>query len=288
MGERSWGEDWSREVDDLLRGLTGGFLVGIPLLYTMETWWIGETVSMARALVFLAVAYAVNLALVSYAGFRRQEPGSFHRYTDALEATALAVVASAVTLILLHQIRADQPLGVAVGRIAVNTVPVSFGVSVANQILARNAANGEEGGGDRGDADQSALRATLLDVGAACAGALFLSLAIAPTDEMPMLATEVPTLHLPAIVLFSLALTYAIVFEADFGGRERRRQTPGIAQRPISETVLSYGASLVTCALVLWLFGQIEPGMDWSIGFAQVVLLGVPGAIGAAAGRLAV
>ena len=103
-----------------------------------------------------------------------------------------------------------------------------------------------------------------------------------------MLATEVPTLHLPAIILFSLLLTYAIVFVAEFGGRQRRRTTPGIAQRPLSETVLSYAASLVTSALILWLFGQIDPATDWFVAYAQVVLLGLPAAIGGAAGRLAV
>ena len=285
MSQRSWAEAWSREANDLLRGLTGGFLVGIPLLYTMETWWIGETISMPKALIFLAVAYAVNLALVSYAGFRRQEPGSFNRFADALEATASAAVASAATLALLHQIQADQPLGAVVGRIAVNTLPVSFGVSVANHILAPN---DEPDGEEQGEAEQDAVRATLLDIGASFAGALFLSMTIAPTEEVPMLATEVPVLHLPAIILFSLAVTYAIVFVAEFGGRARRRMSPGIAQRPISETVLSYGTSLATCALLLWLFGQIGPEMDWSVVYAQIVLLGLPAAIGAAAGRLAV
>src|SRR3712207_6092555 len=55
---------WRRELNDLLRGMTGGFLIGIPLLYTMETWWIGETISPLHALLFLAVAYVVNLGFV--------------------------------------------------------------------------------------------------------------------------------------------------------------------------------------------------------------------------------
>ncbi len=61
----------------------------------METWWIGETISPLRALLFLAVAYVLNLGCVTWAGFRRQEPGGLHRLADALEATALAVVAAA-------------------------------------------------------------------------------------------------------------------------------------------------------------------------------------------------
>jgi putative integral membrane protein (TIGR02587 family) len=279
---------WARETDDLLRGLTGGFLIGVPLLYTMETWWLGQTISMPRALLFLAIAYALNLGFVSYFGFRKGEPGSLHRFGDALEATALAVVASAVTLTLLHQIRADQPLDVLVGRVAVNTVPVSLGVSVANHILAPRASRAEPAPGEKEPEGGGALRGTLLDVGASFAGALFLSLTIAPTDELPMLAAEVPTLHLPAIVLFSLLLTYAIVFAAGFGGQEHRVAATGLFQRPVTETVAAYLTSLATCAGALWLFGQIGPGTDWYVAYAEVVLLGLPAAVGAAAGRLAV
>jgi uncharacterized membrane protein len=50
---------WGEEVDDLLRGLSGGVLVGIPLIYTMEMWWIGETISMPRAIGFVVIAYRV-------------------------------------------------------------------------------------------------------------------------------------------------------------------------------------------------------------------------------------
>ena len=296
MATRAHGQvgAWRREVNDLLRGITGGFLIGIPLLYTMETWWLGQTVSPLRALLFLAVAYVLNLGFVTWSGFHRQEEGSLQHLADALEATALAVVAAAVTLILLHQIQADHPLGVVVGRLAINTVPISLGISVANHILPAGASRTDPGADEAGSGDSgepgNGVRATLLDLGAAFGGALFLSFNIAPTDEIPMLATEVPTLHLPAIILFSLLLTYGIVFAAGFGGQQERIASPGLFQRPLTETVAAYVTSLVTCAGVLWLFGQIGPGTGTSlyVAYAEVVLLGLPAAIGAAAGRLAV
>ena len=33
---------WINEINDIIRGVCGGFLFGIPLLYTMEVWWIGS------------------------------------------------------------------------------------------------------------------------------------------------------------------------------------------------------------------------------------------------------
>ena len=68
---------------------------------------------------------------------------------------------------------------------------------------------------------------------------------------------------------------------------DRRRQSPGPFQRPITETVLAYLTSLATAAGALWLFGQIEPGEDWFVAFTKVVVLGLPASIGAAAGRIA-
>lgn len=287
--QKSGQGDWARETDDLLRGLTGGFLVGVPLIYTMETWWIGQTISMLHALVFLGLAYALNLGFVAFAGFRGRQAGSQHPFGEALEATALAVLASTVTLALLYQLQPGQALDVLVGRVAVDAVPVSFGISVANHILApRQTRTGPAEGKRPATGGGGTARALALDLGAAFGGALFLSFNIAPTEEVPLLATEVPTLYLPAVILFSLALSYAIVFEAGFGGQEHRRDTGGPFQRPLTETVAAYIVSLLTGACALILFGQIDTTTDWYVAYAQVVLLGLPAAIGGAAGRLAV
>jgi putative integral membrane protein (TIGR02587 family) len=280
-------EMWGRESDDLLRGLTGGFLVGTPLLFTMEAWWLGETITMTRALLFLALSYVLNLAFVLFTGFRVREAGSHRPYGDALEATALAIVAAASTLTLIHQITPDLTLNAIVGRIAVCALPVSLGVSIANHILAPR--ESRTGSPDEGDEEQAdVVYGMVIDLGAAFAGALFLSLNIAVTDETIMLATEVPVLLLPAIILFSLLLSYVIVFEAGFGGQERRHTMPGPFQRPVTETVAAYLVSLATCVLTLSLFGIIKPGGDWYVAFAQIVVLALPASIGAAAGRLAV
>jgi putative integral membrane protein (TIGR02587 family) len=285
-GENAPVSGWTDELNGLVRGLTGGFLVGIPLIYTMETWWVGETISMPHALLFLALAYALNFAFVAYAGFREGEAGSHRPFGDALEATALAVVATTVTLALLNQLDPSLPLDVLIGRIAVDALPVSLGVAIANHILApreTRVTGSDDGGEIRGHGDSVAL-----DVGAAFAGSLFLSLNIAPTEEVPMLATGVPTLLLPLVILFSLLASYAVVFAAGFGGQERRLRTPGAFQRPITETVVAYVTSLVTGAGVLWLFGQIDTGTAPYVAYAQIVLLGLPAAIGGAAGRRAV
>ncbi len=280
--------EWHGELDGVLRGLTGGFLIGIPLIYTMETWQAGETMSPGKALVFLICAYALNLAFVTFAGFHREEPGSLRPVGDALEATALAIVAAAASLALLHQIEWDLPTNVVIGRIAINTLPISIGVSIANHLLGRRETRSGAGSGEREEpSDLSASQAILLDLGAAVVGALFLSVSIAPTDEISVLATEIPFEYLPLIILFSLIVSYGIVFVAGFGGQERRLQSVGPFQRPITETVITYLMSLVTATALLTLFGKITVDTDWALIYSQVVILGLPAAIGGAAGRLA-
>ncbi|MBA2277053.1 MAG: TIGR02587 family membrane protein [Chloroflexia bacterium] len=292
MSEELTRADWRRERDDLLRALSGGFLIGTPLIYTMETWTAGAGASTSRVLLFVGIAFLVNLLFIVFAGFRSGEAGARRPLGDALEATAIALVTSGVSLALVHQFELGQPLNVTLGLIAVDAMPIAFGISVANHLLGQEQGRDQPGEGERGHEDAErefhGIRALLLDAGAAFAGALFLSFNIAPTDEVPMLASEIPSLGLPLIALFSLALSYAIVFAAGFSGQDRRLRTRGPFQRPLTETAVSYVTALFASVAMLLVFGQIEVGMSWTVVYAQVVVLGLPASIGAAAGRLAV
>ena len=284
--------DWRREGNDLLRGVTSSFLIGIPLIYTMETWWIGQIVTMPRVLVFIALTYVANLRFVFFTGFRRDGQHGKHAarpFGDALETTALAIVAATITLVLIWQLKPGQSLDAMLGRIAVNTLPLGIGAAIANHILTpdmtRGVADDEAGSGD--DEAPRGLKPLVLDAGGSFAGALFLTLTIAPTQEVQKLATEVPTLMLPVLILATIALTYGIVFEAGFRGQARRRSSAGPFQGPMTETVMAYLVALGTCLALLWLYGRIDTETTWHVAYAQVIVLGLPAAVGAAAGRLA-
>ena len=54
---------WQRELQDILRGAAGGFLFGIPLLYTVEVWSIGSATQPSRLLIALGVTFIVVLLL---------------------------------------------------------------------------------------------------------------------------------------------------------------------------------------------------------------------------------
>jgi putative integral membrane protein (TIGR02587 family) len=185
-----------------------------------------------------------------------------------------------------------MPLNAVIGRVILAAMPISLGIAIANHLISRSASRTESDGDEGVEAvaggAQTTQHQTLLELGATAAGALFFSLNIAPTDEVGVLANELPALYLPAVILASLLVTYAIVFVADFGDQNRRQTSHGVLQHPPTETVAAYLISLLVGAGALWMFGQIGPGTDWYLMYAKVIALGLPAAIGGAAGRLAV
>ena len=116
------------------------------------------------------------------------------------------------------------------------------------------------------------------------AGALFLALNMAPTEEMILIAYKMSPLHVAALMLVSIGLMHAIVYNVGFPGQE-------VHDRPLAAfvhyTLAGYGLVLLTSLYVLWVFGRTQ-GHGLAEIVDAVVVLSFPGAIGAAAARLLV
>lgn len=286
----SVGGPWKAELSDLVRAMSGGLLFGVPLLYTMEVWWTGERTSPQQMAVVLALLFVPAFVLNKTAGFRTsRDVRLVDAAADTIETLAVGMVVTAVVLVLLRQINIDTPTGSIVGMVLYESFPFCLGVGVARHFLTGSRDTEEEPGDDGTDsdgADENALNETLADVGATTIGAVFVSLTIAPTDEIPMIAAGIDPLWLLVFVVASLLISYAIVFAAGFSGEERRRAQRGIFQKPITETVACYLVALAVAVVMLWVFRR---GLDpWADGVTRVVILGLPAAIGGAAGRLAI
>jgi putative integral membrane protein (TIGR02587 family) len=278
-------EPWRREAEGLTRAFAGAFLFGIPLLMTMEMWRIGAFVGAERLLGALGLALLVNLGLAHISGFKDEAHTVLTDLEEAVEALAVGAVASAIVLLLLNQIAPGDPLRPTVGRVVLQTVPLSIGASLANAVLFQPGTSRE------GPQEMPAVdpwRATIGDFGATAIGAAFISFNIAPTEEVPTLAIEMSDAHVAAAVLFSLVVTYAIVFESSFGRHHERRRHPGLFQRPLTETTAAYLVSLLVAFVSLAIFERVGAGQPLSHAVAQTVVLGIPASIGGAAGRLVV
>ena len=300
---------WAAELDDLVRAVSGGFLFSIPLLYTMEVWWVGTFVNGRRMAIALAATFVVVFLLNRSAGFRK---GQRRRLSDTLvetvQALAIALVATAGILFLLRRVTLATPPDEALGKVIYEAVPFALGVAVASQFLSgdRSQSGGGRGGPDaggggqggqggqqgadsrRGQPDRSELRGTLRDLGATVVGAMFIGFTIAPTEEVPMLAAGLNPPGLLALMAVSLLISYGIVFESGFADQRSRRRQQGIFQRPISETIVSYLVALLVAAGMLWFFRQFGLEDPWHMWLKYTIVLGLPAAVGGAAGRLAV
>ncbi len=278
---------WGTERDDLVQAVAGGMLFGIPLLFTLEVWEIGGSVTPATMAVVLAVTFVPVSLLIHTAGFRRSMPlGVVDVLRETVEAIAVGVVTVTGALILLRQITPATPLADALGKIVYEAAPFAIGAAVAVHLLAQSP--DQTDGDASGSEERGTARGTLADVGSTLVGAVFVAFNIAPTEEIPRLAAASSPPTLLAIVIASLLISYGIVFEAGFRDQGRRRQQPGVLQHPLTETAVTYLVSLVAAAAMLLFFGSFEMGDPWPLVLDHIILLGLPAAVGGAAGRLAI
>ncbi|NJM22152.1 MAG: TIGR02587 family membrane protein [Richelia sp. RM2_1_2] len=280
---------WRSELNDIVRGGCGGFLFGIPLLYTMEVWWIGSSATPGMMLVALILTFIVVYLLMRTEGFRK--PKRFNRryqgITETVEAMGIGLICSAFVLLLLQELSGGVSLKEALGKIIYESVPFSLGVALANQLLGENGNNSPDNRTTRQD-NSINDNATFSDLSATLIGAIVIGFNIAPTDEIATLAAAVSQPWLLAIIATSLLISYGIVFQAGFSNQNKRRQHKGIFQKPFSETMICYLISLIAAAIMLWFFQKLTIHDSWTIWLKHTLILGLPTTIGGAAGRLAI
>lgn len=286
------GTVWRDELVEVVRAVSGGLLFGVPLLFTMEVWWTGTHTTGAQMALVLAILFIPLLVLNSTEGFRSSRDVRLRdAAADSVESMGIGIVVTAFVLVLLREVTLQSPLGIVLGKVLYEAVPFCLGIGVARHFL-HGGRDGESDGGPDGSGSGSgsggqarALHADLADLGATTIGATFVALSIAPTDEIPMIASAMAPAWLLVVVAASLVCSYSIVFVAGFAGQERRHGQRGPLQHPLTETIVCYLVALVVAGFLLWLFqrGQ-RPATDL---LARVIVLGLPATVGGAAGRLA-
>ena len=258
---------------DLMRGVAGGVLLGVPLLYTQEVWDHGATLEPLVIFAVFAAAFGLSLALSYYVGFR---PGRTHRpFEDAVVSMGLAVLLAFALLLLLDRIHFGMHPENLLGIVALTTAPIGIGFAIGSALAPREGGEGSE-----------RMRGGQGDLLAAAGGAVVLAMNIAPTEEPVRLAQELDWLRLTLLVGMSLLLPYVIVFEAEFGGRHHRRGHGGATQHPSTETFLAYLVAFALSAAMLLAFGRLD-AIDGA-ALATVVVLAFPASLGGALGRMLV
>jgi putative integral membrane protein (TIGR02587 family) len=198
---------------------------------------------------------------------------------------AVGAVLSLAVLAALGRLDSHAGLEATLGVIAVQVIPLSLGAMIANLVFSPDA---DRAHGSDGDELGSPVSELLNDVGATFAGAIFIGFAVAPTEEIPMLAASLNIWNLTALLALSLLAGYLIVFASGFDPSHHGAHRGGLFQRPISETVLAYVVSLVAALVMLVGFGQLSLDDPALAVVTKVLVLAVPASIGGAAGRVVV
>ncbi|WP_298744127.1 TIGR02587 family membrane protein [uncultured Brevundimonas sp.] len=259
---------------DLGRAFGGALLFSLPLLMTMEMWWFGFILEPARLAVFLLVALPLLVGLGFYAGFSARHHGLGHALLDTLVALAVGFLVAAAVLALFGVLEPGAAPRQIAGQLVLQAVAGAMGALLAGRQLG-------EGGTEVGDEEQARYPGELFLM---VAGALFLALNMAPTEEMILIAYRMSPLHVAGLMAASLLVMHAIVYKVGFAGQEEH-------DRPFAAfvhfTLAGYGLVLLTSLYVLWVFGRTQ-GHGLAEIVDAVVVLSFPGAIGAAAARLLV
>lgn len=270
----------AREADrrfavGLARAFGGAVFFSLPLLMTMEMWWLGFLMSRGRLALFMALMIPLLVALDRFAGFQPTDSW-LDDVVDAFVAYGVGFVAGAATLLLFGVIGLRTPFSEAVGMVALQAVPASFGAVLASSQL------GGRGPQEEARQERAGYPAELLFM---AAGAVFLAFNVAPTEEMVLIAYKMTPWHALALAAATLAMMHAFVYAVEFHGTEPLPRGTPMLRVFLRFTVVGYAIALIVSAYVLWTFGRF--GDDaWTLAVMQTMVLGFPAGLGAAAARL--
>jgi putative integral membrane protein (TIGR02587 family) len=257
------------------RAFGGALIFSLPMLMTMEMWWLGFTMDPWRLALLLVWTIPLLIGLSHYMGFE-ETFGFKDDAVDAFVALAVGFFAGAVSLGLFSVIGIDGSAEEVVGKISIQAVPGSIGAMFAQSQL---------GGNDKNRRDKQRHAGYLGELFIMAAGALFLSFNVAPTEEIMLIGHQMSPWHSMALVVVSLLVMHAFVYTVGFQGS--RPIPEGISRRSIfvRYTIVGYIVVLFMSAYILWTFGRMD-GLGFSQMLSVLIVLSFPSAVGAAAARL--
>jgi len=263
---------FSRFVTGLGRGVAGALFLALPMLMTMEMWHLGYYMARERLFLLLLLNIPLLVLLAHRIGFENISTWR-EAVRDAIIAYGIGIVTSLVVLTALGLLRGGMPAAEIVGKTALQSVPASIGAMLGRSQLGHEETDDGKKGTYPGEL---LLMAT---------GALFLSLNIAPTDEIVVLAYKMTAWHALVVALLSITLMHGFVYAVSFiGGHELSPETPWW-HAFVRFTLPGYVVALGICVFTLWIFERLGDSSAVEI-MLSVIVLGFPASLGAAAARL--
>lgn len=266
----------TRAIRDFARAGGGALIFSLPMMMTMELWWLGFYLDRFRLLVLLLATLPLLVFLSRYIGFERTR-GWLDDIADTAIALGVAAIVSVVMLTLFGTIAFDMPVDEIVGKVVIQMVPASMGALLAKSQFGAEAQDDDDAPDER---ERYGGELFLMAV-----GALFLGFNVAPTDEMILISYQMTPPHAVALVCLSLALMHGFVFAVGFAGGSEISPDERGWNAFCRMTLPGYVLALAISLFLLWVFARTD-GMSMHSVVMATVVLAFPSAIGAAAARL--
>ena len=240
---------------------------------TMEMWDFGQYVERWKLVLLLVVSFPLFVGLSHHAGFEETFDWK-DDVRDSCVAYAVAFVASAVMLGLFGAIGLDSSLRALSGTLALQAVPAGIGALLGRSLLQKE--RSQQTGWEAKYPGKLFLMT---------AGALFLGINIAPTDEIIIITHRINEWFAIVLALLSLMLMHAFVYAVEFRGGAVAPEGGSQWSLFLRFTVTGYALALVVSFYLLWTFSRTS-GLALDEIATATFVLGFPAAIGAAAARL--
>ncbi len=261
----------------LARAAAGAILFSFPMMMTMEMWHLGFYMNPLRLSLFIVFGIAVLTGLSYFGGFESTE-GPFTDLMDALAAYAVGFIVAAVMLLVFGVITFGMSAAEVIGKIALQAVAASIGA-----MLARSQFDEPK--------DTVEHHRSLTYQGGwfiSIAGALYLSLSVASTEEMVLISYLMSAAQTIALMVLSIiimhALEYAVIVRH---GHVAPKGPKEFSRVFFPLTIVDYASALLMSLFLLWAFGRTD-GLALDQIIQAMVVLAFPAALGAGAARLLV
>ncbi|MCO5733262.1 TIGR02587 family membrane protein [Rhizobium sp. SSA_523] len=263
----------------LLRGAAGALIFGLPMLMTMELWFIGFYMPRERLFLLLLVNIPLLVVLARRIGFETTFTWR-EAFRDAMIAYALAILTSGLVLGLFGVLTTDMPIREWLGKTAIQAVPASIGAMLGRSQFGKRDEEAEDE--EKSDEMSTGYAGELFMM---AVGALFLCLNVAPTEEVILISYKMTAWHAVAAIVTSLAIMHGFVYAVSFRGTHELKPDTPSWHALIRFTFPGYIVACVISLYVLWTFGRLTD-TSMTQAMMSMVVLNVPGALGAASARL--
>lgn len=263
----------------LARGTAGALLFALPMLMTMEMWFLGLYINPSRLLLLCILNLPLLFLLARRIGFENIHSWG-QALRDAITAYGLAILVSAAVLLLFGILNDQLTASTIVAKVALQSVPASIGALLGRSQLGQRSDDEDEEEGEYSGETGYPHELFMMMV-----GALFLNLNVAPTEEMILIAYKVTPYHILALCLLSIAIMHGFVYALHFKGSHQLHEGQQWWQSFIRFTLPGYVIAIAISIYTLWTFERLDHTSLSQIMNAAVIL-GVPASIGAASARL--